>query len=189
MVIAWRKMMTSLLAVERLENLARKAPLIRKTVAAARARGRRAALKQERQQLQETGQSVSNLSPARASELLETGELKGMHAHHDPSINNGTTLQERVDIAQDPDNITFKEGGPHRQIHKDNGGTRNPIDTRNKLGAALAGAGLTMMEGFANILDVAAGIPDPLSASFEAGQILGSDCVQCEIENRLNELD
>ena len=27
MVIAWRKMMTSLLAVERLENLARKAPL------------------------------------------------------------------------------------------------------------------------------------------------------------------
>lgn len=162
---------------------------IRRAVKNARGRGRRAALKRERQQLQETGQSVSNLSPERSSELLETGNLKGMHAHHDPSINNGATKQEQVNIAQDPDNITFKEGGSHTQIHKDNGGTRVPIDTRNKLGAAVAGFGLTMMEGVADVLDLAAGVPDPISVSIEAGQILGSDCIQCEIENRLEDLE
>ena len=162
---------------------------IRRAVKNARARGRRAALRRERQQLRETGQSVSNLSPERSSELLETGNLRGMDAHHDPSINNGATTQEKIDIAQNPENITFMEPSNHRQVHQDNGGTNVPIDSKNKLGVAVAGVGLTVMEGVANILDAAAGVPDPMSISFEAGQILGSDCVQCEVESRLDVSD
>lgn len=49
----------------------------------AKARGRRKALKNERKELEETGESKSNLTQDRQNELRETGKLKNM----DSSIN------------------------------------------------------------------------------------------------------
>ena len=123
----------------------------------ARARARRGALKVERKQLQETGTSNSRLSSGRSQELLETGKLKNMDAHHDPSINNGKTHQERVSIAEDPSNVTFKEPADHRKIHSDAGGTQVPINSKGGdiIGVALGAVALGL-EGLAMV-------PDPVS--------------------------
>jgi RHS repeat-associated protein len=48
----------------------------------AKAKGRREALKEERKELQETGESRSQLTPERQKELLDTGKLKNMDGHH-----------------------------------------------------------------------------------------------------------
>jgi RHS repeat-associated protein len=56
----------------------------------AKARGRRAALKKERQELINTGSSPSELSSTRRKELIGTGKLKNMDGHHDPSVSSGT---------------------------------------------------------------------------------------------------
>jgi len=114
----------------------------------AKARGRRAALKQEQKSLKETGESVSNLSEDRAKELVDTGKLKNMDGHHDPSVSSGQTLDDKIDIAQNPDNITFKEPDVHKAIHAENGGTQVPITA-------------SMLVVFATGLEWASYIPDP----------------------------
>ncbi|MBK8186908.1 MAG: hypothetical protein IPK77_06485 [Cellvibrio sp.] len=86
----------------------------------AKAQGRRDALKQERQDLKATGQSKSDLSPDRKKELIETGKLKNMDGHHEPSVSSGGTLEEKVDIAKNPDNITFMEKADHQKLHQEN---------------------------------------------------------------------
>ena len=127
----------------------------------ARARGRRRALKQEKAQLLDTGQSTSNLSETRAQELLDTGKLKNMPGHHDPSISSGGTLEEKVAIAEDPNNITFMETPEHIEIHKKAGGTQVPISSKGEkiLGTALGVVG-TSLEGLSKV-------PDPISTGFE----------------------
>ncbi|ACE82826.1 RHS repeat-associated core domain-containing protein [Cellvibrio japonicus] len=114
----------------------------------AKAQGRREALKQERQQLKETGESKSNLSDDRKTELLETGKLKNMDGHHEPSVSSGKTLEEKIDIAKNPDNITFMEKADHQAKHAENGGTQVPI------GAIALGV-------IADGLDLLSQIPDP----------------------------
>lgn len=93
----------------------------------AKARGRRAALKKEQKDMKETGESKSNLTPERQKELVDTGKLKNMDGHHEPSVNSGNTLEEKIEIAENPDNIFFKEKQEHRDIHQKNGGTNKPI--------------------------------------------------------------
>ena len=96
----------------------------------AKAKGRREALKEERKELQETGESRSQLTPERQKELLDTGKLKNMDGHHEPSVSNGKTLEEKIKIAENPKNIRFLEKDKHRQVHKDNGGTQKTIGER-----------------------------------------------------------
>ena len=128
-----------------------------KKVIQAKNRGKAAALRQERADLKETGQSKSNLSPERKAELIETGKLKDMHGHHDPSVNNGSTLDDKVKIAQDGDNVFFKEKGDHVKIHKDAGGTKVKIDTRGKLKAGI----VTFATTVTTILDPTRGVSPP----------------------------
>ena len=116
----------------------------------AKARGRRAALKQERNSLLETGETRSNLTEARAQELASTGKLKNMHGHHEPSVSSGNTLDEKIAIAENPDNITFMEGPDHMALHAANGGTQVPIS------ASIVGA-------IATGLELLSEIPDPTS--------------------------
>ncbi|WP_166838391.1 RHS repeat-associated core domain-containing protein [Rheinheimera pleomorphica] len=116
----------------------------------AKARGRRAALKQERQSLLETGETRSNLSNARAQELATTGKLKNMHGHHEPSVSSGNTLDEKIAIAENPDNITFMEGADHMALHAELGGTNVPISA-------------TVVGALATGLELLSEIPDPTS--------------------------
>jgi RHS repeat-associated protein len=102
----------------------------------ARARGRSAALRNERQELIETGRSKSNLSSERGKELIETGKLKNMHGHHEPSISSGSTIDEKVAIAENADNITFMEKPAHQALHNELGGTQVPIAAKVLGGAA-----------------------------------------------------
>jgi RHS repeat-associated protein len=110
----------------------------RRLIKNAKARGRYAKLKNEKQELLETGNSSSNLSAERAKELLETGKLKNMNAHHKTSVNSGGSLEEKIALAENPDNIIFMEGAAHRALHSANGGTRKPI-TASILGGVAAG--------------------------------------------------
>jgi hypothetical protein len=93
----------------------------------ARAQGRRAALKNERRDLIETGQSKSQLSETRQEELVQTGKLRNMDGHHEPSISSGRTPQEKIEIAKNPENITFMEKPDHQALHGELGGTQVPI--------------------------------------------------------------
>lgn len=132
----------------------------------AKARGRRSALKQERQSLLETGETRSNLSDARAQELATTGKLKNMHGHHEPSVSSGSTLDEKIAIAEDPNNITFLEGADHMALHAAQGGTQVPIS------AAIVGA-------IATGLELLSEIPDPTSLISTMG------CAELECPNEL----
>lgn len=123
----------------------------------AKARGRRAALKNERQQLRETGFSDSDLSPARQQELLETGKLSNMDGHHNPSVSSGTTVDEKVAIAENPNNIRFMEKADHQAEHAAAGGTQAPITGGHD--AVTVG-----MTGLAIAAEVIGSIPDPVSA-------------------------
>ena len=114
----------------------------------AKAQGRRDALKKERQQLRETGRSDSELSESRQKELLQTGKLKNMDGHHEPSVSSGNTLEEKIEIAKNPDNIRFMEKADHQAKHAENGGTQIPI-TATALGVLASG------------LDILSYIPDP----------------------------
>lgn len=118
---SWRKELFKT-AADQLRKIAEK-----RIIKNARAEGRREALKSERKALRETGESKSNLSPARQKELAETGNLKNMHGHHDPSISSGKTLDEKIEIAKDPENITFMEPDAHKALHIEKGGTQVPI--------------------------------------------------------------
>jgi uncharacterized protein RhaS with RHS repeats len=103
---------------------------VKRQIKNAKARGRRKALKDEKKELEETGESRSNLTPERQQELKDTGKLKNMDGHHEPSVSSGETLKDKIKIAQDPKNIKFLEKKDHMKIHKNNGGTRVPIGER-----------------------------------------------------------
>ena len=127
----------------------------------ARARGRRRALKEERQSLRETGESRSVLSKPRQDELLSTGKLKNMYAHHEPSISSGKNLEEKVRIAEDPKNITFKEKAEHRKINSDAGGTSVPLDAQGKVIVGALGLAAAIVDGLSSIPDPVSAILDP----------------------------
>ena len=120
----------------------------------ARARGRRAALKQEVEAL-DSGRKRSNLSPARQEELRNTGKLKGMHAHHEPSVSNGNTLEEKIAIAENPDHIRFLEKSDHIKRHQELGGTRTRITEADK------DAIYKTMMGIATGMELLQYVPDP----------------------------
>ena len=64
---------------------------VKRQIRNAKARGRRKALKEEKVELEETGESRSNLTSERQQELKETGKLKNMDGHHEPSVSSGKT--------------------------------------------------------------------------------------------------
>lgn len=59
-----------------------------------------------------------------------------MDGHHDPSISSGSTIDEKIAIAEDADNITFMEKRDHQALHRDLGGTQVPIAAKILGGAA-----------------------------------------------------
>jgi RHS repeat-associated protein len=146
---SWRKELFKT-AADQLRKIAEK-----RIIKNARAEGRREALKSERKALRETGESKSNLSPARQKELAETGNLKNMHGHHDPSISSGKTLDEKIEIAKDPENITFMEPDAHKALHIEKGGAQVPI-TRDAVTKVLIGTAAVL-----EILGQAADMIDP----------------------------
>ena len=71
----------------------------------ARQRAVRQAWKQERQLLQETGETFTEFSAKEKSELLKTGKVKGYEGHHINSVKDNDLA-----MAGNPDNIKFVKG-------------------------------------------------------------------------------
>lgn len=128
----------------------------------ARARGRRAALKEERQSLIETGQTRSDLSVARQGELKNTGKLKNMDGHHNPSVSSAGSHEEAIKIAENPQHITFMEKGDHQDLHSALGGTQVPISGGKD-------AVSVVLTGLAIGLELLSEIPDPTMIISKAG--------------------
>ncbi|MFC0047292.1 RHS repeat-associated core domain-containing protein [Rheinheimera tilapiae] len=129
----------------------------------ARDRGRRAALKLEKQYLEETGAPRSRLSEARQQELLSTGKLKGMHGHHAPSVSNGKTLEEKIAIAENPNFIRFMEKDEHENLHQKLGGTNTVITEVDR------DFGVKALTVLATGLEALSYIPDATMLVSEAG--------------------
>jgi len=55
----------------------------------------------------------STLSVERSKELLETGKLKNMDGHHEPSISSGGSLEEKIAIAENPEKIVVVVADTH----------------------------------------------------------------------------
>jgi hypothetical protein len=116
------------------------------------------------------------LSAERKEELAETGKLKNMDGHHEPSISSGKTVEDKVEIAQNPDNITFMEKSDHQALHGELGGTQVPITvgadalTKGLLGVA---AGLEVLSEIADY------VPDP-SMIFQPTELGCATLTECK---------
>ena len=100
------------------------------------------------------------MSAERQKELIETGKLKNMDGHHEPSVSSGKTIDEKVEIAKNPDNITFMEKADHQATHAQNGGTQVPISrSADAVTGTLLGIAV-ILEGASAVADY---IPDATS--------------------------
>lgn len=76
-----------------------------------------------------------------------------MDGHHEPLVSSGKIIEEKVEIAKNPDNITFMEKPDHQATHAQNGGTQVPI---SKSGDAVT----STLVGIAVILEGASEVAD-----------------------------
>lgn len=71
-------------------------------------------------------------------------------------MSKGSTLEEKIKIAENPDYITFLEKKDHIKTHQAAGGTRQPIDSKGVLNS-IAG----VAETITTILDPTRGAVAP----------------------------
>jgi RHS repeat-associated protein len=93
----------------------------RREVRRAREEGIREAWRQERQ-LVANGGGTRNWTAAQREELVNTGRVRGIEAHHINTVNGND-----LNMARNPDNVRFVNHDEHVQIHRTAGGCRVPI--------------------------------------------------------------
>lgn len=82
---------------------------------------------------------------------------------HEPSVSSGNTLEEKIAIAENPDNIRFLEEADHIKRHQELGGTQTRITEADK---DMAYKALMMMASGLELLNY---IPDPTMIVSDAG--------------------
>jgi RHS repeat-associated protein len=113
------------------EQKAEKAEKAEKELKAARKEGVAKAWQQERAMVEKTGKGTVDWSATQKAELLKEGKVKGFEGHH-----KNTVKGNPLEMARNPNNVSFMTRPQHMELHSRLGGTRvavtgEPLMTRS----------------------------------------------------------
>ena len=97
---------------------------LRAAINYARQRAVQDAWKMERQTIINNFPGTRNWTLSQRKELIETGRISGFDGHHINTVNGN------LDLAANHRNIEFLTKTEHYDLHRQNGGTHNPISGR-----------------------------------------------------------